>query len=171
MATVRSDLERSDLIEETIKLVRGEKEAQGLIWDQTLWCSELDCGTAFCVAGSVAHHAGYVPTAHSDTYWKRPRGIVDHHIQDLGQDLLGLEDDESTWLFGHVRTKREVLGALRRLSAGKTITGSHRTNATRATSPSEPFKVLGREVDTQRQPAPRNTSRNTPRNTSKGNTR
>ena len=123
MATVRSDLERSDLIEETIKLVRGEKEAQGLIWYQGWWRSELDYGTSFCVAGSVAHHAGYVPLEDSGIHWKRPRGIVDHHIVELGQDLLGLGRDESTWLFGHVRTKREVLGALRRLSAGKTITG------------------------------------------------
>lgn len=123
MATVRSDLERSELIEETIKLVRGEKEAQGLIWYQGWWRSELDYGTSFCVAGSVAHHAGYVPLEDSDVEWKRPRGTVDHHIQDLGQTLLGIEDGESTWLFSHHRTKREVLGALRRLSAGKTITG------------------------------------------------
>ena len=123
MATVRSDLERSELIEETIKLVRGEKESQGLTWDQTLWCSELDCGTAFCVAGSVAYHAGYVPTRDSDTEWVRPRGTVEHDIGELAQSLLGLNRGESSWLFRHERTKREVLGALRRLSAGKTITG------------------------------------------------
>ena len=127
---LRSNLKRSDLIDETIALVQGHKKKDGLVWDQTSWTRPADCGTACCVAGGAAVAAGYV--LHStETYgdtrfdnefqWRRPRGKTVYGIATLGRKLLGLDGFEAEWLFHSDRTKRQVLAGLRKLKDGGRI--------------------------------------------------
>ena len=118
-----SNMGRGELIDETIKLVEGEKKSDGLGWYQSSYYDDsVGCGTALCVAGSAAHHAGYMPCTSSfglvEFNWKRPRGSNFHYIDKLAGALLGLNEREGDYLFEGDRTKAQVLDALHKLKAG-----------------------------------------------------
>ena len=127
---LRSNVSRDELIDETIALVEGHKEKDGLVWNQTTWVQPVDCGTAYCVAGGVAITAGYVL---SDTElnrygsfgnneeWRRPRGKITHHVSTLAKKLLGLDYFEAEWLFYVYRAQPDVLAGLRKLKDGGRI--------------------------------------------------
>ena len=118
-----SNMGRAELIDKTIKLVQGEKTSDRLHWNQGFYFYDIgSCGTALCVAGSAAYHAGYVPRTDTfgliDHEWKRPRGSKIHSIDRLAGVLLGLNEDEADYLFEGARTKAQVLEALHKIKVG-----------------------------------------------------
>ena len=126
------DRPRDEIIDETIKFVKAEKRG-GVTWDQGDWCRERDCGTSMCVAGWVAHSAGYRPEMHSvgvgaDGFrwaglWRRPHGDLTYSPSEIAAQVLDLDDRGAGYLFGANRSKREVMKALRFIKRHGSLSG------------------------------------------------
>jgi len=124
---MKSDMTFDELIDDTIRLVKGEHESR--FWDQSVWSEEMYCGTSCCVAGNVCHAAGYVPvdnlTEYDDMdafFWRRPYGKTVKSANELAAGLLGLSGHKSAWLFESWRSEQEILTALNELKDDVTST-------------------------------------------------
>lgn len=125
---MRSDMTREQLIDDTIKLVNGEKG--GWRWLQGRWLKRTDCGTSACVAGNTVLAAGYLPAkiktregaeTVSEVLFMRPRGTNAYSVHSLAGNLLGLTIAESNYLFNSSRSKKAVLACLKLLKEGKRV--------------------------------------------------
>jgi hypothetical protein len=95
--------------------------------------AEVSCQTTGCVAGTVSMMAGDRGVVHNESPMRvngidvfsinqviRPDGrVVD--IRRRGQELLGLSDQDASWLFNGDRKLPEVIFALTELAEGKEI--------------------------------------------------
>lgn len=96
--------------------------------------AEVSCQTTGCVAGTVSMMAGDRGVVHQDESPTRVHGVdvfsinqvirPDGRIVDIrrrGQELLGLSDQDASWLFNGDRKLPEVIFALTELAEGKEI--------------------------------------------------
>lgn len=97
-------------------------------WDQSsFWNYRPNCGTTGCVAGWAAFAAGARPVKNMghpvlSGIWMIYQG-EQVSVDALATTLLGLDNDQSTWLFDPDRTKAEVLAYLDVLIARETHEG------------------------------------------------
>lgn len=86
------------------------------VWGQTMWfrrssrLQEVTCGTAYCIAGQVAHQAGYEPVwddASVAHYCRLPGGFP-VSASEVAQETLGLTADEATAMFNANNTIADV---------------------------------------------------------------
>jgi hypothetical protein len=94
----------------------------GGMWNQEVWASETECGTAFCIAGYAC--AIGVPGAKIAKQPWLSDIFVELHIDgewaswsDTGQEILGLTDDEADDLFDSDNTVADVRRIAERIAS------------------------------------------------------
>jgi hypothetical protein len=94
-----------------------EDRYQGDKWYQSVWRSEIPCGTAACFAGWAVQM--FAPDtavlSGARVYFPDRRELV---VRDYAMELLGLTDNQSDLLFGGSNTLAELERLIGRITEG-----------------------------------------------------
>jgi hypothetical protein len=95
-----------------LRAVLAQIDATPERWDQSMWASRTECGTAFCVAGWAVHisHPDAKPkfNLYGEALTCRLPGFGDVYIMDEARRLLAITRDEASLLFSSFNSRSDV---------------------------------------------------------------
>lgn len=112
-----------------MEAIIGYIEAHPEEWDQQLWATKLDCGTAYCMAGHAVVRAGYSIRWEDSLDGRRvgntcvdPVNGQVWSIETLARSLLGLTPTEALYLFAASNDLDDLKITVKKIANGENAT-------------------------------------------------